>query len=79
MTLGNAFLSVICMGVHCDDDSCACYTSHGCLYNALSKHKLAEIAKKRYAERYKQGRITAKTIEAMKVINENYPDRAKVV
>lgn len=79
MTLGNAFLSVICMGVHCDSDNCACYTSLGCLYNALSKRKLAEIAKKRYAERRRQGRITAKTIEAMKVINESYPDRAKVV
>lgn len=79
MTLESAFRIVVCMGVHCTDDNCACRTDSGCLYSTLNKRKLAEIAKKRYAERRKQGRTTAKTIEAMQVINENYPDRAKVV
>ena len=79
MTLEIAFISVICMGVHCTDDNCACLTDNGCLYNELSKRKLAEIAKKRYAEKREQGKITAKTIEAMQVIKESYPDHAKVV
>lgn len=79
MTLENAFRFVICMGVSCVSDNCACYTCNGCLYNELSKCKLAEIAKKRYAEKREQGEITAKTIEAMQVIKESYPDHAKVV
>lgn len=79
MMLERAFIFVVCMGVHCINDNCACYTKAGCLYDTLSERKLVEIAKKRYAERRKQGSITAETIEAMKVINENYPDHAKVV
>ena len=56
MTLESAFTSVICMGVHCTDDNCACCTCNGCLYNELSERELVEIAKKRYAENANKGR-----------------------
>lgn len=80
MTLNDAFLYIICAGVCCGADNCECDRPDvGCVYRTLDGLTLSQIAKRRYEETRKQGKLTPKQIDAMKVIDANYPNFAKVV
>lgn len=73
--LVNHFIDVICCGVGCTTDKCACRIGGGCEFDNLSDRELANIARDRFI---KKG-CPPSLEESMAIINRAYPSKAVIL
>lgn len=75
MKLNECFWRVICHGVGCTSDKCACKINGRCKFDEMSERELAAIARDRFVKR---GRPPALK-ESMAIINAACPSKAVIL
>lgn len=69
------FIDVICYGVGCTTDKCACRIDGSCKFDKLPERELAHIARDRFI---KKG-CPPSLEESMTIINKAYPAKAVIL
>lgn len=75
MDLKECFLAVICYGVGCTSDECACRVGGRCKFDRMSNRELACIARDRFVKRGCPPDLK----EYMAIINAKYPPKAVIL